>query len=302
MNTKILLRTLKITLVISLLLIVVKHGCLLSQDNSEDQAFIWKVETGNNKVYLLGSIHLLKKENYPLHEKIENAFSDAEKIVFEANFDSAQSPKVQQLLFRKAKYSNGKTLKSTIGDSIFQLTSQKTGALGINLEQLNGFKPWFVSISIVAVKLQRLGFEPKFGIDLHFFTKAKAENKQILGLETFEDQFNLFDSFPDEIQIEFLLQTLAELDTFEKEFNLILKAWSNGDILRLEKYLLSTFLDYPGLYEKLLVKRNKKWMISIKEFLKDEINYLIIVGSAHLTGEDGLIKLLQKKGYNVEQL
>jgi len=302
MNTKKLFKTLKLVLVIPLLLIVVNHGYLLSMDNSDGQAFIWKVETGNNKVYLLGSIHLLKQENYPLHEKIENAFNDAQKIVFEVNMDSIKSPKVQQLVLGKAKYSNDKTLKSTIGDSIFQLTSQKTEPLGINLEQLNGFKPWFVSISIVAVKLQHLGFDPKFGVDLHFVTKAKAENKQTFGLETFEDQFNLFDSFSDEIQVEFLLQTLAELETLEEEFNLILKAWSEGDVLNLEKHLLSTFLDYPALYEKLLVERNKKWMISIEKFLKDDVNYLIIVGAAHLIGEEGLIKLLQKKGCNVEQL
>src|SRR4030042_5639045 len=49
--------------------------------------FLWKVQSKTGTVYMLGSIHLLKKESYPLHEKIENVFDKSSVLVVEAHIN-----------------------------------------------------------------------------------------------------------------------------------------------------------------------------------------------------------------------
>src|SRR4030042_6914079 len=47
--------------------------------------FLWKVQSKTGTVYMLGSIHLLKKEVYPLNEKIEDDFDKSDVLVVGEN-------------------------------------------------------------------------------------------------------------------------------------------------------------------------------------------------------------------------
>src|SRR5437867_868854 len=46
---------------------------------------LWEVKGRTNTIYLLGSVHLLKEENYPLPLPIETAYSNCETAVFETD-------------------------------------------------------------------------------------------------------------------------------------------------------------------------------------------------------------------------
>jgi len=74
----------------------------LSETPSQEQkSFLWKVQSRGNTVYLLGSIHLLRKEIYPLHRKIEEAFDRSAVLVVEADVNRLD-PKVLQKLMETA--------------------------------------------------------------------------------------------------------------------------------------------------------------------------------------------------------
>ena len=70
----------------------------------------------------------------------------------------------------------------------------------------------------------------------------------------------------------------------------------------MEKTLLKSFEDYPKLYDVFVAQRNRKWLPRIETFLRDNDNYLVVVGVGHLTGKDSLVGMLRQKGYKVEQL
>ena len=44
---------------------------------------LWKVSDADNSLYLLGSFHLLRKDDYPLAPEVDAAFADAESLLFE---------------------------------------------------------------------------------------------------------------------------------------------------------------------------------------------------------------------------
>jgi uncharacterized protein YbaP (TraB family) len=264
-------------------------------------SFLWEVRNGGQKIHLLGSIHFLRQEDYPLKGAVNTVFRDATAVAFEVNLDRAETPNTQQMILSKASYNDGTTLKQHLSQSTYALAEAQCRALGLPMDQLNRFKPWFFSISLIAFKLQNLGFDPNHGIDKHFFRKAKQAQKRILALETIEDQINLLAELPEPDQERLVLQTLKELDIMEKEMATVIRAWKSGDTNVLDRTLLKHFKEYPELYRQFIVMRNKKWLPQIEGFLRGGETVLVIVGSGHLIGTHGLIHLLKAKGYTVEQ-
>ncbi len=281
---------------------VVVIGGLSGPARCQDKTSLWKVSSEKSVVYLLGSIHLLKEEDYPLDPKFDRAFQEADVVVFEVDPDSLQTPSLQGYILQNALCGEGETLESELGDSVYSIASALAESLGINLGPLGGFKPWFVSITIALAEMQRMGFDPALGVEMHLAGKAKADGKTIVGLETAKYQLGLFVTLTSEQQRDLLMHTLAQLSDIEGELEKILSAWKKGDLEALEDTLNRSFKEFPDIYEKLVTQRNNKWVVQIGEFLSDGKTHLVIVGVAHMPGEDGLIELLKKKGFEVEQI
>jgi uncharacterized protein YbaP (TraB family) len=146
-------------------------------------------------------------------------------------------------------------------------------------------------------------FRPELGIENHFYRMAKDSGKPTGGLESMQDQLDVFDTLPLQIQDALLQESLAITGSKEREkaFLHMVKSWHQGSLDGLEQ-LVETFKTYPLFYKKLLVQRNLNWIPQIETFLKEDKNVLVIVGAAHLAGKDGLIALLTNKGYQLERV
>ena len=263
---------------------------------------LWKVTLKQNTVYLLGAIHLMREDGYPLNKSIESVYHDAQTLVLEINLDEASSSKAQSLMLSKGLYPAGQTLRESLSPKTFELVKKKTEELGLDIQQVNRLKPWLVTMTLAAMQLEQLGYDSKLGIDKHFFDQARTDKKEILSLESIEYQVSLLEGMSSGNQESALLETIQELDLFKKEFGEIVKAWSHGESQKLDELLLESFKDYPELLNQLIVQRNKNWVPRIEEFLSHKGNVLVVVGAAHLIGNKGVIEMLRQKGYVVEQL
>jgi len=288
---------------ITLILIILFAAFLYAEENraGEENICLWKIESDSNTVYLMGSIHFLKEADYPLDGRYDRCFEDAENVVFELNFDSTQTPAFQQYTVMKAFYPQGETFRSSVSDSTYTLVKNKLLELGLPIEKLNAFQPWFIAITMLSLNLQELGFDPKLGVDQHFFEQAKEEQKNIIGLETPEFQLDLLSTLGGEDQEDFIIQTIDQFDDMESTLIDLVDAWSNGDLEKLDELLNKGFEEYPELKQTLLIDRNYNWLDEVVEYTKDNKDYLVIVGSGHLAGEEGLIELLEAQGYCVER-
>ncbi len=263
---------------------------------------VWQVHGKSNSVYLVGSIHLLDKSAYPLPAKMEAAYANSPNLVFELNLDSSATRRAQTFILSKALFQNGKTLKTVLPPQTYQLTDSIASGLGLPIEKFSLFKPWMVSVSLMMVKLQKLGFNPAYGLDRYFFTKGKKEGKRLLNFETVQEQIGFIDSLPLKLQQEMLLQTAREFETMQTEMDKMISAWKNGDTATLEALTFKSFENLPELKETLLVRRNGQWFNKIVSFLQTTQNYCIVAGVGHMIGPEGLVRLLQQAGYKVEQL
>ncbi len=294
-------RTISCLSLLSLFLLVPTAIWADGKAAAEKKNCLWKVSSKQNTVYLLGSIHLMREEAYPLNKSIEDAYQDTQTLVLEINLDEASSSAALLLMRSKGLYPAGQTLRENVSAQSFELVKKKTEELGLDFQQISRLRPWLITITLAAVQLEQLGYDPTLGIDKHFFDLAKKDKKEVLNFESIEYQVNLLEGLSSGNQEAALRETIQEMDLFKKEFEEIIKAWSNGEIKKLEELLLDSFKEYPELLDQLLLQRNKNWAPKIEGFLNRKGNVMVVVGAAHLVGNRGVIEMLRQKGYVVEQ-
>ncbi len=271
---------------------------------SVDQAAkscLWTVPSQSNKIYLLGSLHVLKQDTYPLAAEIERAYADSRKIIFETDIAAMIEPGMQARLLELGIYPAEQNLFQHLDGTTRKLLAKKMSEIGLPLEQFTRFKPWFVALTLTTLELQRLGYNPAFGVDVYFFNRAKTDGKEIGFLEPAEFQIKLLGNMAAEDQNNFLSQTLKDLEMVNQLAGDLVKSWKTGDSDRLNDLLSKSFKDYPDLHDRLLIQRNKKWIKEIEGALRKNENALFVVGAGHLVGPESVVDLLQKKGYPVKQ-
>jgi len=244
----------------------------------------------------------MKKEVYPLSRKIEDAFEKSSILAVEANINNVAKIDVQKLV-ASAFYPGDDTLERHISKGTFEFVKKETAPLGIPIELINKQKPWFLALTLESMELMKLGFNPQYGIDNYFLKKAVGK-KKIVELESLDYQLNLLSGFSDEEQEFFLLYTLKDLKTLRQETDKLLRAWQTGDVKTMEAVALKAGEDrrLAGIFEKLYYERNSAMASKIEEFLRTKNTYFVVVGAGHLIGNKGVVELLKRKGYLVEQI
>jgi uncharacterized protein YbaP (TraB family) len=272
------------------------------QPRAQDKSFLWKVQSAKSSLYILGSIHFLKKENFPLKKTIENVFTSAKKLVLEIDLETATPERAQQITLEKGMYRDGTTLPQNVDADTYHLVAQRAKELGVDLRAMNPFKPWVVAMTLTSLKLQKLGFEPHYGVDRYLAERARNSGKMTGGLETLEFQVALLDQLSPRDQEAMLRQGLKDMDLLDQSVEPVVQAWVNGDTKSLEELLLGGMREYPDLYQKVIVQRNRRWLPQIEKMASQAETVLLVVGAGHLVGKDGLIESLKTRGYTVEQM
>ncbi len=269
---------------------------------AQQKNFLWRARAGRATIYLFGSVHLLKPTAYPLNPVIERAFDQSSFLVVEANVNDTGAVNAQSLL-SKALYREGDSLDRHVSAQTYRLIERKSASLGLPAELLRGQKPWFLALTFEALELLRLGFDPQYGVDNHFLSKAGS--KRILELESVDEQIALLSGMSDLEQEAFLLYTLKDLETLAKEADTIVRAWKAGDTGAIEAVIARSQREDPGLapvLRKLLDERNSAMVSKIEGYLRTDQTYFVVVGAGHLVGDKGIVNALKRRGYRVEQL
>lgn len=264
--------------------------------------FLWKVEDGKGaSAYLLGSLHVLTADAYPLPAPIDKAFAESKTLVEEVDLDEMNDPMQMMAALSKAMLTGGQTLDQLISAETFAEVQKRAEAYGMPMMALQRMKPWLVAVTLMAPTLQSAGFKPELGIDRHYFDRAKEKGLRRQALETLAYQLDRFDQMSPKLQEELLKATITDLDTQVSGVKEMVRAWASGDLATVEKLTLTAFLESPELYQRLLLERNQNWLPHVERCLTENAGCFVVVGAAHLVGNDGLPALLSKKGYRVTQ-
>ena len=270
---------------------------------TDDHALpLWKLDGERNRVYLLGSVHLLREGDYPLPSAFYEAYEDADTLIMELDMDDLDPASAQQVVARLGTIQDGRTLAELMGDGPYAEALDMAGRIGIPLPAFATSEPWLTAITVEQLVLTRIGFDASLGLESHLASRASGDQKSILGLEEFAQQLGYLDSLSLDAQRSLLLETLREAEDLGTMMNGLIAAWRNGDLEYLESHMLEDMQAYPEIYEALVVKRNRNWTMQITELLDDSEDYLIVVGALHLVGEDSVPAMLRGRGETVTQM
>jgi uncharacterized protein YbaP (TraB family) len=269
------------------------------QSEHGGKTFMWRVEKGETKLYLLGSIHALREDAYPLPQPIESAFDEVEVVVFEIDVKEMTKAAIKMMI--AGTLEEGRTLEEVVGAEIWFEIKVHASPLGLDPSMFNGMKPWMAALTLAAFELTKNGYLATAGLDTYFSQRADETDKKRLALETAEFQVSLFADLTPEQSMAFLRYTLADLEAMIPEMERLYLDWRSGNVEPMEELLLEGYEEFPEVFKRMVVDRNRAWMPRIVELLEGDRNAMVVVGSMHLVGEEGLVALLNKQGYAVEQ-
>jgi uncharacterized protein YbaP (TraB family) len=269
---------------------------------AREPGLLWAVEGQQNRVYLLGSVHLLRDaDGVGLPVAAEAAYADAEGLVMEIDLDDPTVASPTAMLAemqRSALLPAGQSLRDVLG-SDYEAIARRVVAAGLDLAMLDPFAPWFVATLLLQVELAERGFRPELGVEQRIAERAVRDRKPIEGLETPAEQFAVLARLPLPLQKRFLQMTLEETGNIDTELERVLEAWRAGDAEALAELLSEGYEEFPELYGPLAEDRNRAWVEEISDLLDDADDYLVVVGALHLVGRDSVVDLLRRRGYEV---
>lgn len=263
---------------------------------------MWRVDGAQNRVYLLGSVHLLRPDDHPLPPIIDDAYADAETIVMEVDMDDIDPVAAQQQVTEIGLIQDGRSLDELMGPQAYARAETLAADAEIPLAMLGRTEPWLAAITVEQLMLARIGFNPEYGIENHLADMAADDGKPVIGLETVRQQLEFLDGMSLAAQRALLLQSLEESAEIEQVMDELVRAWRYGDIEYLEAEMLGEMQDYPELYRAIVADRNRNWIAAIEAYTQEEDDYLVVVGALHLIGEGGVPALLEERGYDVIQM
>ena len=271
-----------------------------AQSRTAPRGFIWSVERDGKTSWLVGSLHVLTPDAHPLPAAMEKAFVRAKTLVEETDVSDLTSPELMGVVMTKGLFTNGESLQTVLPPATYTQFSQRMAAIGLPLEMVKMMRPWMAHITLSGLELQRAGFDPELGIDVHYRRKAAENGMALSMLETPGEQIDYLSSLPLAVQVEQLTKTLDGTDAELKEIHEITAAWRAGDAATIEKLVVQGMKEAPAFHKSLLVDRNRRWMPGLESCISAG-SCFVVVGAAHMVGSDGLIAMLRQKGYKITQ-
>ncbi|WP_096087162.1 TraB/GumN family protein [Agaribacterium haliotis] len=283
--------------------IVVLLSLLLVCSVSIAQSSVWKVEKPGRVLYLAGTMHLLEASDHPLPSSYEKAYAAASVVVFETDLTQANSAEAQMKIMQALMARPGKTLEQVLKAKTYRAVENYFSERALPLASFTGLSASGLSLTMISLELQRLGYQAAFGVDQYFQDKAINDNKISMSLESLDFQIgmlaNLGEGKEDEI-IEYTLSDLARLPAYVADLK---AAWRKGDLAGIEKESIVELREqFPDIYRRLLLERNQHWLPQIHAMLNTQEVELVLVGAAHLAGSDGLLQALERSGAKLTQM
>ncbi len=257
-------------------------------------SLLWEI-SGNGITkpsYLFGTFHLMCKDQFSVSETLASKISSTDQFIGELKMDD---PSMQASLMQKIILKD-QTIESLMDSSSFRKFNDAFKKItGIPATALNHYKP-FYHLSLITLKtIPCINFVQP---ETELMQIAKKNHKEVLGLETVNEQMAAIDAQPLDSQIVSLQKMVLNFDSTKNMMNEMIEVYKKDDAELLYDYVQKQGTD--GMDEEvLLVNRNKNWIPRIKKLMQDHSNF-IAVGGAHLGGKTGVLALLRAEGYTVK--
>jgi uncharacterized protein len=262
----------------------------------DDKSLLYEI-SGNGlsqPSYLYGTIHIICKDDFVMNEATKQKFSETQQVYLELDMDD---PKMMPEMMKSMFMTDGSTIKTLLSEPDYQKVNQFfKDTLKMNIATMGKMKP-FVLSSMTITKLLSC---PSQSYEETFMKMAKEGKKEILGLETVQDQFGAMDKMGMKKQADIMLVQLVDnWADGKQEFKQMVADYKNQDVEALLADMEKSKTSSADFQEDLLATRNQNWIPKIQQIVKEKPTFFA-VGAGHLGGKKGVITLLRQAGFSVK--
>lgn len=284
---------------------LVSAGLLLFASHLNAHPFLWKA-TGEHTFYLFGTIHLPDPRVTDIPDEVLNALQSSTH--FYAELDLSESNLIEIAEFTRLQ--EDRSLTDVLPQAlIYKLDALlKTMHPTFSTSTFNSLKVWVMAISLMIIEQQQK-FPLQPPLDLSLYERAIALGMNTGGIETNEEQFQIFDDLSEDEQIILLSDTIDYIqDAKAANKNVIeesIQAYLAGDLDKLTDQLLA-YMQGERFYEDLLTQiiddRNNEMTQTIQMLVEENPNeiFFFAIGAGHFAGQSGIKSRLEKAGYNID--
>lgn len=279
-------------------------GLVHADEGPFDRGLLWKVERdGKPANYLFGTMHVSDPRVTTLAEPVREAFAASRTVALELIVDQALEAKI------------GKAMQLPAGQSLDQLLSKRQLLLmrdiaahyGVTPDLFMSLKPWAVWFLFGSAPGERPApGAPQEPLDMMLQRQAKESGKQVVGLETAEEQIAVFDGLPQQDQLALLgatLETGADAGRYAAVMRNLYLSHNLKGLLQFFNVGANeaSLAAMEHARKRLLDDRNQRMADRMAKLL-DKGNTFVAVGAAHLAGDAGLLSLLAQAGWTVTRV
>jgi len=267
-------------------------------DAGRGHGLLWEVsKAGAEPAYLFGTIHTEDPDVLQLAKPVQQAFAASQAVVLEMllDVDAMRHSSAAMLLM------DGRSLSDMIGQSLFRQASRAMQSRGITAAVLDRMQPW-----AAAVTLSMPAPETGQVLDAMLYQDALQQGKDVYGLETVQEQLQVFESMSVADQVTLLkdaVENFSDIDAMHAE---LLAAYKQRDLNGLMAISEASMQQgdqrlADEFQQTLVVDRNHRMAERMRQYLQQGKAF-IAVGALHLPGEEGLLNLLEQQGYTVRRV
>lgn len=262
---------------------------------------LWAVKDADTTVYLFGTMHALPSNVQWYDGAVKQAFEKSDTLVLEMvapKNEADVAPILMSLGFAQGQPPLAERVAATERPRLDTAVKES----GLPPTTLNLMETWLATVTLSAGQLNRLGLDPKQGVEKQLTAKAQASGKTVRGLETMAEQLGYFDRLPEADQRAYLSATLKQWPEMKARLGQLVTQWAAGDVDALGTELNESLRETPKLAKLLITDRNAHWADWIKARMDQPGTVFVAVGAGHLTGPDSVQTMLARHGLKAERV
>ena len=264
---------------------------------------VWQIKSKTQKggsVTLLGSLHILPANMDWLTPEVMHAVTRTDVFVFEVPTDAAAQETLDSLIASQGSLPAGQSLRAMLPPDYQGVYDSVITAAHLSASLTDREQPWLVSLQLSVADSMNKNYFPDAGVDFVLMSWANEHARPVRYLETIDQQFALLTPSASELTLTDLESGLNRYQVGTDTIAPLVQAWSNGDVAKLGSLMDANFAGHPDAKARLVTDRNRQWADQIEKMMREDKNFFVTVGAAHLTGPDGVPALLRKDGYMVD--
>ncbi len=274
--------------------LIVSFLPMLASAQNVNQSLLWKVE-GKGIVtasYIYGTIHLACPDDIIFTATLEHIFSQQHALYLELDMDD---PAVFGGMLHEMQMKGDTSLKTLLEEADYE--KMAVGFEALTHLPLSLFNRSLPLITMSAVYPALLNCSSTKSWEMELTNLAHQKHIPVYGLESLQEQLDVFESVSYVEQAQMLATALQQTDSMKNEFLQLLQLYKQKDVEALSNMIRSS--ETMGSMEDALLNiRNKNWIPRIISLIKENPIFFA-VGAGHLGGQMGILNLLKKEGYTV---